>query len=217
VVLFPRLTLSSYATIPTLTTEPPSTDPYAVVVWEEPSREGRPYLDYQVPNYMRSRIGKLFLFLLVGIVSVTPMSAYCGDDPSLRLLQGVPFVVDGSQTEKLPKKLPIELFDKIQYVRTLGEVLKILGPAYRRYGDSVGIAYWYFDNDRILSILPGTTGTSLSDEVFLEAPSAYNGDPSNPYLYDFKLKRQKDIDNKSRDTESGPAGEIGALKYGPGS
>jgi len=85
-------------------------------------------------------------------------------DSSLHSVNGVPLFIDGTQTKTKPKSLSPELLDQVRNVTTLGDALKILGPAYAAPDDNLHIAHWHFQNGTMLTLWP-QGGETLNDTV----------------------------------------------------
>jgi hypothetical protein len=85
-------------------------------------------------------------------------------DNSLHSINGVPLFIDGAQTKAKPATLSLNLLDQARNVTTLGDALKILGPAYVASDDNLHIAHWNFQDGTMLTLWP-QGGEALNDSV----------------------------------------------------
>lgn len=85
-------------------------------------------------------------------------------DNSLHSVNGVPLFIDGTQTKTKPKALSPDMLNQVRNVATLGDALKILGPAYVAPDDNLHIAHWHFQDGSMLTLWP-QGGEALNDTV----------------------------------------------------
>jgi hypothetical protein len=123
------------------------------------------------------------------------VSLFCGaataalaDGNGLHSINGVPLYIDGAQSGSQQVALSPVLIDQAKTVTTLGDALRILGPAYVTPGDSMHIAHWHFQNGAMVTLWP-QGGEALADPVSLR-PRPDCGVPANQCM-DLILDRKK--------------------------
>lgn len=91
-------------------------------------------------------------------------SSQSAQDPSLHSVGGVPLYIDGAKAKTKPAALSPGLLDQVRGVSTLGDALRILGPAYVAADDNLHIYHWNFQDGQMLTLWP-QGGEGLTDTV----------------------------------------------------
>lgn len=153
----------------------------------------------------------MYLRMFVCLVfAAAPLMTYAGDG-SLHSVNGVPLYIDGTETSTVPAPLSPTLIDQVKSVTTLGDALRILGPAYTAPDDSLHIAHWHFQNGYMLTLWP-QGGESLDDTVSV-APRPDCGVPA-AQCNDLVLSRKKSQQQKKQHGSSGGSSSGGGMMGG---
>ena len=97
------------------------------------------------------------------IASTTCMAA---DSNGLHAIDGIPLYIDGAQSGTAQLTLSPALLEQAKSVSTLGDALRILGPAYIAPDDRLRFTHWRFQNGFKLTLWP-QGGEALNDTIVI--------------------------------------------------